>query len=330
MKMRSKREGYSLKRIGVLTSGGDAPGMNAAIRAVTRTAIYKGLDVIGFRRGYEGLLDGDVIPLTVSSVGGIIHRGGTILRTARSERFIKPEGVREGLRRLKEYDIDALVVIGGDGSFRGAYDLHKLGYPVIGIPGTIDNDMAGTDCTIGFDTACNTALQCIEKLRDTASSHERLFLVELMGRHAGFLALEAAVAAGAEYVLVPERKFDLEDLCKKLSYAHQRGKTHYLIIVAEGVMTVSELSSKLKDTSGFDSRIVVLGHIQRGGSPSSFDAVLASRLGGGAVEALLRGETGVMVGRISGKIVTHPIQYAWEEEKNLDEDMMALVEMLGI
>jgi 6-phosphofructokinase 1 len=319
-----------LKRIGVLTSGGDAPGMNAAIRAVTRTAIYKGLDVIGFRRGYEGLLDGDVVPLTVSSVGGIIHRGGTILRTARCERFMKPEGVREGLQRLKEYDIDALVVIGGDGSFRGAYELCKLGYPVVGIPGTIDNDMAGTDCTIGFDTACNTALQCIEKLRDTASSHERLFLVEVMGRNAGFLALEAAVAAGAEYVLAPERKFDLTDLCKKLNYARQRGKTHSLIIVAEGVMPVAELSAQLKDTGGYDARITVLGHIQRGGSPSSFDAVLASRLGGGAVEALLAGETGAMVGRTSGKIITHPLQFAWEESKSLDEDMMSLVEMLGI
>jgi 6-phosphofructokinase 1 len=304
--------------------------MNAAIRSVTRTAIYNGLDVIGFRRGFEGLLEGDVIPLTASSVGGIIHRGGTILRTARSERFVKPEGVREGLLRLREYDIDALVIIGGDGSFRGAYDLHKLGYPVIGIPGTIDNDMAGTDCTVGFDTACNTALQCIEKLRDTASSHERLFLVEVMGRHAGFLALEAAVAAGAEYVLVPEKKFEIDDLCKKLHYAHQRGKSHSLIIVAEGVMSASDLSSQLKDTGGYDARIIVLGHIQRGGSPSSFDAVLASRLGGGAVEALLRGEAGVMVGRISGKIVTHPIQYAWEEKKDLDEDMMSLVDILGI
>jgi 6-phosphofructokinase 1 len=319
-----------LKRIGVLTSGGDAPGMNAAIRAVTRTAIYKGLDVIGFRRGYEGLLDGDVVPLTVSSVGGIIHRGGTILRTARSERFVKPEGVREGLQRLKEYDIDALVVIGGDGSFRGAYDLHKLGYPVVGIPGTIDNDMAGTDCTIGFDTACNTALQCIQKLRDTASSHERLFLVEVMGRHAGFLALEAAVAAGAEYALVPERPFSVEELCKKLRYAHERGKTHTLIIVAEGVMTASELSSQLKDTGGYSARIIVLGHLQRGGNPSSFDAVLASRLGGGAIEALLRGEAGVMVGRNSGRVETHPLQYAWETRKDLDEDMMALLEMLGI
>lgn len=319
-----------MKRIGVLTSGGDAPGMNAAIRAVTRTAIYNGMEVIGIRRGYEGLLDGDVIPLSVSSVGGIIHRGGTILRTARCERFTKPEGVREGLQRLREYDIDSLVVIGGDGSFHGAYELHRLGFPVVGIPGTIDNDMAGTDCTIGFDTACNTALQCIEKLRDTASSHERLFIVEVMGRHAGFLALEAGVAAGAEYVLVPETPFDIEELCKKLHYAKERGKSHSLIIVAEGVMSASELAAQLKDTGGYDARIVVLGHIQRGGSPSSFDAVLASRLGGGAVEAIVRGEFGMMVGRTTGRIVTNPLQIAWEERKQLDADMMSLVDILGI
>jgi 6-phosphofructokinase 1 len=319
-----------MKRVGILTSGGDAPGMNAAIRAVTRTAIYNGMEVIGFRRGYEGLLEGDVIPLSVSSVGGIVHRGGTVLRTARCERFTKPEGVREGLQRLKEYDMDALVVIGGDGSFHGAYELHKLGFPVVGIPGTIDNDIAGTDCTIGFDTACNTALQCIEKLRDTASSHERLFLVEVMGRNAGFLALEAAVAAGAEFALVPEVPFDMEVLCKKLRYAKERGKSHSLIIVAEGVMPASELQSLLKDTGGYDARITVLGHIQRGGSPSSFDAVLASRLGGGAIDALVRGEYGVMVGRINGEIVTNPIQISWEQKKSLDAGMMALVEILGI
>lgn len=319
-----------MKRIGVLTSGGDAPGMNAAIRAVARTAIYNKLDVVGVQRGFEGLLEGDVIPLTVSSVGGIIHRGGTILKTARSERFMTPEGVREGMIRLKGYDIDGLIVIGGDGSFHGAYELHKLGFPVVGIPGTIDNDMAGTDCTIGFDTACNTALQCIQKLRDTASSHERMFIVEVMGRHAGFLALEAAVAAGAECVLVPEIAFDIDFLCKKLHYAKERGKTHSLIIVAEGVMSASDLASQLKDTAGYDARIIVLGHIQRGGSPSSFDAVLASRLGGGAVEALLRGEFGVMVGRTGGKIVTNPLQISWEVKKNLDEDMMSLVDILGI
>lgn len=319
-----------LKRVGVLTSGGDAPGMNAAIRSVTRAAIYNDMEVIGFRRGYEGLLEGDGIPLTASSVGGIIHRGGTILRTARCDRFTKPEGVREGLSRLKAYDVDALVVIGGDGSFHGAYELHKLGFPVVGIPGTIDNDMAGTDCTIGFDTACNTALSCIQKLRDTASSHERLFIVEVMGRSAGFIALEAAVAAGAEFVLVPEHPFDLEHLCDRLQYAKERGKQHSLIVVAEGVMPAAELANKLKDRASYDARIVVLGHIQRGGSPSSFDAVLASRLGGGAIEALMRGDFGTMIGRIAGNIVASPIDTAWEKKKSLDDDMIRLMDVLGI
>lgn len=319
-----------LKRIGVLTSGGDAPGMNAAIRSVARTAIYHDLDVIGFRRGYEGLLDGDGIPLTVSTVGGVIHRGGTILRTARCDRFLRPEGVREALQRLSEYDVDGLVVIGGDGSFHGAYELHKLGFPVVGVPATIDNDMAGTDFTIGFDTACNTALQCIQKLRDTASSHERLFIVEVMGRSAGFIALDAALAGGAEYVLLPERPFSIDELCDHLKYAKERGKSHSLIVVAEGVMPAADLAHQLKDRASYDARIVVLGHIQRGGSPSSFDAVLASRLGGGAVDAMINGEFGTMIGRINGKIVASPIQTAWEEKKDLDEDMLTLMETLGI
>jgi len=319
-----------LKRIAVLTSGGDSPGMNAAIRAVTRTAIYRGLDVIGFRRGYEGLLDGDGIPLTKSSVGGIILRGGTILRTARSERFRRPEGVNEAYARLKEYDIDALVVIGGDGSFRGAWRLHEIGFPVAGIPGTIDNDIAGTDYTIGFDTACNTALEAVQKLRDTASSHDRLFIVEVMGRSAGFLALEVGVASGAEYVLVPEVPFKIEDLCEKLRYARQRGKTHSMIILAEGVMSAGELASQLKDTGGYEARITVLGHIQRGGAPSSFDAVLASRMGAAAVNSLIEGQRGFMVGYVNGKIVTPPMSTAWEEKRLLNAEMMELVDCLSI
>jgi 6-phosphofructokinase 1 len=319
-----------MNRIAVLSSGGDSPGMNAAIRAVTRTAIFRGVDVIGIRRGYEGLLEGDGIPLTKSSVGGIILRGGTILRTARSERFRMPEGVNEALSRLREFDIDGLVVIGGDGSFRGAQRLHELGFPVVGVPGTIDNDIAGTDYTIGFDTACNTALQAVEKLRDTASSHDRLFLVEVMGRSAGFLALEVGVASGAEYVLVPEVPFDPQKLQEKLHYARQRGKTHSLIIVAEGVMSAQALADHLKDTGGYEARITVLGHIQRGGSPTSFDAVLASRMGAAAVEALLGGERGVMVGVTNGAIRTCPLSVAWEEKKPLDAERMQLVETLSI
>ena len=319
-----------LKRIGVLTSGGDAPGMNAAIRAVTRTALYTGLEVVGIRRGYEGLLEGDLVPMTRSSVGGILLHGGTILRTARCPEFMRPEGVNAGVSKLKENDIDALVIIGGDGSFRGAHELHERGVITVGIPATIDNDMAGTDCTIGFDTACNTALECISKLRDTASSHDRMFIVEVMGRNAGFLALETGVACGAEFVLVPEIAPDLDAISKKLSYAKARGKTHSLIVLAEGVMSASELAEKLRGQGNYDPRIVVLGHLQRGGAPSCFDTVLASRLGAAAVELLLKGERGRMVGRINGNIVSSEIRIAWESKRDLDPDMIRLVETLSI
>ncbi|HPX03704.1 MAG TPA: 6-phosphofructokinase [Synergistaceae bacterium] len=319
-----------MKRIGVLTSGGDAPGMNAAIRAVTRTALYNGLEVVGIRRGYEGLLEGDLVPMTRSSVGGILLHGGTILRTARCPEFMRPEGVNAGVSKLKENDIDALVIIGGDGSFRGAHELHERGVITVGIPATIDNDMAGTDCTIGFDTACNTALECISKLRDTASSHDRMFIVEVMGRNAGFLALETGVACGAEFVLVPEIAPDLDAISKKLSYAKARGKTHSLIVLAEGVMSASELAEKLRGQGNYDPRIVVLGHLQRGGAPSCFDTVLASRLGAAAVELLLKGERGRMVGRINGNIVSSEIRIAWESKRDLDPDMIRLVETLSI
>lgn len=319
-----------LRRVGVLTSGGDSPGMNASIRAVTRTALYHGLEVIGIRRGYEGLLDGDFVPMTRSTVGGILMHGGTILRTARCQEFMRPEGVNAGVSKLKENDIDALVVIGGDGSFHGALELHKRGVQVVGVPGTIDNDMAGTDCTIGFDTACNTALECISKLRDTASSHDRMFIVEVMGRHAGFLALETAVACGAEFVLVPEIPADIEAIIKKIHYAKEHGKTHSIIVLAEGVMPAHELADKLKGRCDYDPRIVVLGHIQRGGAPSSFDAVLASRLGYAAVECLLAGQSGVMVGRVKGEILASPLQRAWEERRPLDHDMLRIMDTLSI
>lgn len=319
-----------LRRVGVLTSGGDSPGMNASIRAVTRTALYHGLEVIGIRRGYEGLLDGDFVPMTRSTVGGILMHGGTILRTARCPEFMRPEGVNAGVSKLKENDIDALVVIGGDGSFHGALELHKRGVQVVGVPGTIDNDMAGTDCTIGFDTACNTALECISKLRDTASSHDRMFIVEVMGRHAGFLALETAVACGAEFVLVPEIPADIEAIIKKIHYAKEHGKTHSIIVLAEGVMPAHELAGKLKGRCDYDPRIVVLGHIQRGGAPSSFDAVLASRLGYAAVECLLAGQSGVMVGRVKGEILASPLQRAWEERRPLDGDMLRIMDTLSI
>ena len=319
-----------LRRIGVLTSGGDAPGMNASIRAVTRTALFHDLQVVGIRRGYEGLLDGDFVPMTRSSVGGILLHGGTILRTARCQAFMRPEGINAAVSKLKENDIDALVVIGGDGSFRGAQALHEHGVCVVGVPGTIDNDMAGTDCTIGFDTACNTALECISKLRDTASSHDRMFIVEVMGRHAGFIALETGVAAGAEYVLLPEIPVDLDALCSKIHYARERGKTHSIIVLSEGVMSAQQLAEEIKGRCDYDPRIVVLGHLQRGGAPSCFDTVLASRLGAAAIETLLDGKSGMMVGRVKGDIVASPLPYAWEGAHSLDPDMLRLVETLSI
>lgn len=319
-----------MKRIAVLTSGGDAPGMNAAVRAVVRTALYHGMETIGVLRGFEGLMDGDCVTLDRASVGGVIHRGGTILRTARSERFKTEAGQRAALVQMENRKVDALVIIGGDGSFRGAAELEKKGLPVIGIPGTIDNDIAGTDVTIGYDTAVNTALSAVQRLRDTASSHDRLFIVEVMGRDSGFLALEVAVSGGAEYVVVPEIQLDIGKLCDHLHYSRKRGKTHSLIILAEGVMSALELKNKLQDTGGYDARVTVLGYIQRGGSPSSFDTILASRMGAFAVESLLDGKSGVMVGSVCGNMTLCPLEDAWKSPKHLNPELLSLVEKLSV
>lgn len=320
-----------IRRLGVLTSGGDAPGMNAAIRAVTRSALYQRLEVVGIRHGFEGLIAGDIIPMTMSSVGGILLHGGTILHTARSKAFMRPEGVNAAVMTLRENDIEALAIIGGDGSLHGAKVLSERGVITVGIPGTIDNDMAGTDRTIGFDTACNTAVECINKLRDTASSHDRSFIVEVMGRNAGYLALETGVACGAEHVLVPEIPVDIETVVKKLYYSKKRGKTHSIIVLAEGVMSAAELAEKIKDLDeDCDSRIVVLGHLQRGGSPTCFDSVLASRLGSAAVEALVAGQNGVMVGCLGGKVAVSPLEAAWATRRPLDPEMLKLVDSLSI
>ncbi|MCF4113918.1 MULTISPECIES: 6-phosphofructokinase [Dethiosulfovibrio] len=319
-----------MKRIAVLTSGGDAPGMNAAIRAVTRSAIYDKAEVYGVYQGYEGLMDGAFQRLEPRDVGGIIHRGGTILRTARSERFRTDEGLADAVASLERHSIDGLVVIGGDGSFKGAYELHKLGVPVVGVPGTIDNDVAGTDETIGYDTALNTALEAVKKLRDTASSHDRLFIVEVMGREAGFLALNVAVASGAEFVVVPERKFDVGFLCDRLHQSRKAGKQHSLIVVAEGAMSAVELKDRLKDTGGYDARVTVLGYIQRGGSPTSFDTILASRMGAFAVDRLMEGESGIMVGTVCHEMVAAPLSRSWEGRKPLNPELIELVDRLSI
>ena len=319
-----------MKRIAVLTSGGDAPGMNAAIRAVVRTALFHGMETVGVMRGYDGLMEGDCRILESASVGGIVHRGGTILRTSRSDRFKTEDGLRAALVQLEDWKIDALVVIGGDGTYRGAHALGALGVQVIGIPGTIDNDVTGTDVTIGFDTAVNTAFQAIQKLRDTASSHDRLFIVEVMGREAGFLALEVAVSGGAEYVAVPEIPLDMEKLCEHLHYSRKRGKTHSLIVIAEGVMSGADLKNRLQDTSGYDAKVTVLGYIQRNGRPTTFDGVLASRMRGLAVESLLKGESGKMVCSVGGRMVLRPLEEAWGTRKPLNPELLALVDILGV
>ncbi len=303
--------------------------MNAAIRAVARTCFFNDKECVGVMRGFEGLIEGDFTPFTRASVGGIIHRGGTILKTARSERFKTPEGHQAALEKMREAGIEGLVVIGGDGSFHGAKALHDLGFPVIGIPGTIDNDVSGTDETIGFDTAVNTALEAIIRLRDTASSHDRLFIVEVMGRNAGFLALEIAVAAGAEYVVVPELPLSIGNLCQKLRSSHKERKAHTLIILAEGVMSAAEMKDKLQDTGGYDARITVLGYIQRGGSPSAFDVTLASRMGAYAAESLFIGKSGYMVGNLNHRLVLSALERAWGEQKSLSPELLGLVEKLN-
>lgn len=322
-----------IRRLCVLTSGGDAPGMNAAIRAVVRSAIYKGIEAVGIRRGFEGLIEGDFLPMSCGSVGGILLHGGTILRTARSKAFMSPEGQNMAVTRLRENDIDALIVIGGDGSFRGGKVLCDKGIAVAGVPATIDNDVAATDYTIGFDTACNTAVDCINKLRDTASSHDRMFIVEVMGRKAGYLALQTGVACGAEHVLVPEIPTGLEQVMKKLNYAKKRGKTHSIIVLAEGVMTAAQLAEKISEHNedyDYDPRIVVLGHVQRGGTPTCFDSVLASRLGAAAVDMLIDGQSGMMAGVMNGEVIASPLEAAWGTKRPLDSEMLKLVDILSI
>ena len=318
-----------MKRIAVLTSGGDAPGMNAAIRAVVRTCVFNEKECMGVMRGYEGLIEGDFVAMDRSSVGGILHKGGTILKTARSDRFKTEEGRRQAIQQMHASAIEGLVVIGGDGSFHGAKLLHEMDMPTIGVPCTIDNDVAGTDETIGFDTAVNTALEAVMRLRDTASSHDRLFIVEVMGRNAGFLPLEVAVATGAEYVVVPELPLSIGNLCQKLRTSHAHKKSHTLIILAEGVMTANEMKEKLQDTGGYDARVTVLGHIQRGGSPTSFDTILASRMGAYAAESLFIGRSGLMVGNVSHRMVLSDLERSWLERKSLSPELLGLMEKLN-
>ena len=286
----------SIKRIGVLTSGGDAPGMNACVRAVVRTAMYHDVECYGIRRGYHGLITGDIIKLDEKSVGHIINRGGTILYTARSQEFMTEEGQRKAVSTCKFLGLDGIIAIGGDGTFRGARALSKYGINVIAIPATIDNDISCTNYSIGFDTAANTAIECIDKLRDTMQSHERCSVVEVMGHNAGFLAMYVGLAIGATAVLVPEEKFDFQkDVIEKIRQARFKGFTHYMIVVAEGAGSASDIAAKIKDAIDLDPRVTVLGHIQRGGSPTGRDRVNATKMGYLAVELLLQGKTNRVV-----------------------------------
>lgn len=323
-------DGNGLKRIAVLTSGGDSPGMNAAIRAVVRKAIFHGLEVYGIRRGYAGLINGEFVFMNLGSVADIVHRGGTILHTARSEEFKTPAGQDKAVANLEKYGIQALVVIGGDGSFRGAMALHQRGIRVIGVPGSIDNDIALTDYSIGFDTAVNTVVDALNKIRDTATSHERIFVIEVMGRESGFIALTAGLAGGAESILIPEIPFSLDEVCQRLKRAHERGKIHSLILVAEGAGRGFEVGQAIQEKTGQETRVTVLGHIQRGGNPTAFDRNLASQLGARAVDLLLEGKSGLMVGMMGGRVVHHPLEATIGRRKEIDRELYELALILSI
>ena len=323
-----------IKRIGVLTSGGDAPGMNAAIRAVTRTAIYNGLEVIGIRHGYLGMINGNFKPLKAHSVSDTIQRGGTILKTARCEEFKTPEGRKKAYENLVAAEIDGVIVIGGDGSFTGAriFD-EEYNIPFVGVPGTIDNDIYGTDYTIGYDTALNTVVQCVDKIRDTASAHNRMFFVEVMGAEAGHIALFSGIATGAEAIIMPEIKGEGRDIKKMIENGNKRKKSSNIIIVAEGdeeggAMAIAE---RLKpEFTDYDIRVSILGHLQRGGSPSALDRVNASRLGNAAVEALLDDQKSVMVGLQNDEVVLVPFRKAVKLHKGLNQHLIDLIDVLNV
>ncbi len=323
-----------IKCIGILTSGGDAPAMNAAIRAVTRTAIYNGFAVKGIMRGYKGLITGEIIDFTSKSVSNIIQQGGTILKTARCKEFRTPEGRQIAYDNMVAHGIDALVVIGGDGSLTGAKllaDEHNV--PIVGLPGTIDNDLGGTDATIGYDTALNTIVQCVDNLRDTASSHERLFFVEVMGHTAGYLALNGAIASGAEAAIIPEMETEVDQLAELISTGFRKSKNSAIVLVAENPETggAMGLAQRVKkEYPDYDARVTILGHIQRGGSPTAIDRILASSMGENAIEALMAGQRNVMIGVKNGEMVLVPFTKALGHKKHIDRSRLELVKILSI
>lgn len=320
-----------IRTIGVLTSGGDAPGMNAAIRSVVRAGIYNGFKVMGIRKGYNGLINGDINEMTIRSVSDIIHRGGTILQTARCAEFMTDQGRQKALAMAHVFGIDAIVVIGGDGSYRGAGDFSKLGMGVIGLPGTIDNDIGCSEYTIGYDTALNTVQDAIDKIRDTAYSHERCSVLEVMGRHAGYIALNVGISGGAEVVLLPEKSVDInKDVIKPIIEGRNRGKKHYVVIVAEGVGGAIEIAKEIEEKTGIEARATILGYIQRGGSPTVYDRVMASIMGARAVEILKKGITNRIVSLKDNKVVDIEITEALAMKKSIDEDLISLSKILAL
>ncbi|MBT0653983.1 6-phosphofructokinase [Geomobilimonas luticola] len=319
-----------MKKIGILSSGGDCSGMNATIRSAVRTALRMNMEIVGFRKGYLGLMKGDCFTLDSKVVSGILHRGGTFLQSARSPEFRTPEGQQKALAMLKELGVEGLVVLGGDGSLSGALALHRLGFPVIGIPCSIDNDIPFTDMALGVDTALNNIIYAVDCIKDTASSHARAFVIEVMGRNSGYLASVSAIATGAEFALVPEREFDLAEICQQLRARYEEGRDNAIIILAEGVGNGQTIADSIKDAIGFETRVTVLGHYQRGGAPTVFDRLLGSRFGKKAVELLISGQQGLMVGLSCNAILATPLADVIKGEKRPQDEVLRLAEVLGI
>ncbi len=319
-----------MKTIGILTSGGDAPGMNAAIRAVVRSGIYNKFKVLGIKEGYKGLVEGNLYEMNLSSVADIIHRGGTMLRSARSKEFMTEEGLKKALNIVDVFDIDALVVLGGDGTLKGAQELSEAGVPTIGIPCTIDNDCGYTDYTIGFYTAVETVVDAISKIRDTSTSHGRANVIEVMGRHCGDIALYSGLAGGAESIIVPEIEFDIDEVCRKALQGKNRGKLHHIIVLAEGVGNAYDVSKTIEEKAGIDTRVTILGYIQRGGTPTSFDRIMASEMGDTAIELLKQGKSGRALGIKCNKIIDLDIEEALSIEKKFNEEMYHTAKVLSI
>lgn len=319
-----------MKTIAILTSGGDAPGMNAVIRSVVRTAIYNDLKVLAIKEGYNGLIKGDIETMTLSSVADIIHRGGTILRTARSDEFMTEEGINQALEVIKKFKIDAIVALGGDGTLRGARELARRGVKVIGVPCTIDNDLGYTDYTIGFLTAVETAVSAISKLRDTSESHGRAIVLQVMGRNCGDIALYSGIAGGAESIVIPEVELDIDAIIKKIQNGRKRGKKHHIIVAAEGALDAYELARIIEEKGDIETRVTVLGYVQRGGVPTVQDRILASDFGYEAVNLLLSGKSGLALGYRSGKIIEVDIDEALETKKAFDKDQLKMVDILSI